>query len=394
MDNITNTNGSSLIQSECTFPYNRTDEQWSIPLRFQWWIEGCGSITIGFTGIALNMTTICIVLGSKLSANFFNWLIIALVIFDSNFLFVGILEGFRTQHGESTVLRHLFVYILHYYRSVILLCSEYMTILLALERYQALTNSVECRCNESTRYNIRRYFALHRCRLTKYVGPVIVLASIFYIPKTMEIQLAYQEICINLTQGRICWDQEVGMEPTKLRFNDKYVSWYLNIANNLITLVIPFASLIFLNFNIFSCLKQHVSNSRLRRESIGVYETLNDVDMQRERKIARRERNMVQQTLMLFAIVTLFLISHTPRIILNLEEWIYAEETKEAEEKNCSWVQYWTLFVKPMSHLLLQVNSMTSAFIYCIFNSLFRETLRIKLKRTTDRLMKIQKCWK
>ena len=164
-----------------------------------------------------------------------------------------------------------------------------------------------------------------------------------------------------------------------------YVMWYLNVSNKSITLVIPFVSLIYLNFNIFWSLKQHVSKLRLRRENIEVYEVLNDVDVEKERKIAKKEKNMIQQTLMLFAIVILFLVSHTPRTILNLEEWIYAEEYENARKKNCYWVQYWTLFLTPISHLLLQVNSMSSAFIYCIFNSLFREAMIVKCERSSSR---------
>ena len=382
-----------VFEKRYSMPYNLTDEQISIALSFEWWVELCGSIPICVTGIVLNLTTIVIVLGSKLSANFFNWLVICLVIFDTNFLLVGILEVCRKQLGESSFLNYLFVYITHFYRSVILLCSEYMTILLALERYQALSNCVECRCNSliRTRYNLKRYFALHKYRLIKYVGPVIVFASIFYIPKLMELTIAYQEICVNSTINSsaniseiICNFMEV-ITPTKLRYNDMYVMWYLNVTNKSITLVVPFVSLIYLNFNIFWSLKQHVSKLRLRRENIEVYEALNDVDVEKERKIAKKEKNMIQQTLMLFAIVILFLISHTPRTILNLEEWIYAEEYENARKTNCYWVQYWTLFLTPISHLLLQVNSMSSAFIYCIFNSLFREAMIVKCERSSSR---------
>ena len=62
------------------------------------------------------------------------------------------------------------------------------------------------------------------------------------------------------------------------------MQWYLNVSNKSITLVVPFVSLIYLNFNIFWSLKQHVSKLRLRRENIEVYEVLNDVDVEKERK--------------------------------------------------------------------------------------------------------------
>ena len=202
--------------------------------------------------------------------------------------------------------------------------------------------------------------------------------------------MTHQFFCLNSTTDSttndsepIC-EYEERVQHTELRTNESYVLWYLNVANKLITMVIPFVSLIFLNFNIFLSLKQHVAKSQQRRQSREEYVILNTVYLERERRIERKERNMVQQTLMLFVIVILFLISHTPRIVLNLEEWIYMKNAEDARKINCTWLQYWTLFLTPLSHLLLQINSITSSFLYCILNSLYKEILRGKLYRGTE----------
>ena len=391
---INNGSGFTQFAKPCELPFNLTEDQLSFHQEYTWWIEVCGSIIVGFVGIGCNVTTIFVVLGSKLSANFFNWLLIFLMIFDTNFLFIGILEALRKHVGGSNVLDQLFVYVLHYYRSVILFCSEYMTILLALERYQAMTNSyLISRCNylNKIRYNLRRYFSLHRCRLAKYVGPIMIFALIFYIPKLFELKIEYHDVCFDSATNSnsnapkpTCEHREIVVH-TQLRIDDSYVLWYLNVTNKLITIVIPIISLIYLNFNIFLSLKHHVTQSRERQESREECETnLNEVDLEKERRIERKERNLFQQTLMLFAIVILFLISHSPRIILNFEEWVYLKNAKEALKNGCVWVQYWTLLLIPVSHLLLQLNCSSSLFVYCLFNTLFRDTIRGRLSRSTD----------
>ena len=345
-------------------------------------MEGVGSVTIGLLGIVFNLTTISVVLGSELAAYFFNWLLVCVATFDNLHLLNGILEAFRNHFGISQ-LNYTFVYFLHYFRSVIMCCLEYMKILLALERYHALSSVDECQRRNSSyeaSWNLNTYFSMYWVRLMKYVSPIILFASIWYVPKFMEVEFVEERICsmaINksstLHSNCFCIHRLV-VHETDFRKNDLYILWYLNVGNVVATVLIPLTSLIYLYFNILIKLKRHLE----------IYSSINGKqnehgEVTEDERSARKQINMVEQTKMLFAVVIFFLISHTPRSILNLEELAAIKNVKMARNEGCAWMQYWTAILVPVSHILLQLNSSITLLIYCFFNSLFRETLKQKL---------------
>ena len=89
---------------------------------------------------------------------------------------------------------------------------------------------------------------------------------------------------------------------------------------------------------------------------------------------------------MLFVIVIFFFLSHVLRIALNIEEFESLYHFKEAEEKGCAWLRYWTILAVPVSNLLLQINSSMNFLIYCICNKTFRKALKAKLSRANQTL--------
>ena len=379
-------NTSESYNPSCVRPDSITDDQMTVYLLILWWLEGFGSIVICTIGIVFNLTTIMVVLGSELAATFFNWLLIFLAIFDNFFLLSGVLEAFRNHIGSSVLHDYVFVIFLFPFRSGILCCSVYTTILLALERYHALAEPVQCHRANSIcvkHHSLKRHFSIHWARLIKYVGPVLILSTLLYIPKTMELKLAEETVChdgINVTEINCFHKHQV--REAELRKNDAYILWYLNVTNALVTVIIPLMFLVYLNSNIFLKLKRHVviQSSIIGRGEGG---ELNETRARAvQEKFDRRERNMIQQTKMLFAIVILFIISHTPRIILNVEELVTLDNKMTAKKEGCVWLQFWTLILIPVSHFLLQINSGINLFIYCFFNTFFREALKSKLKAT------------
>jgi hypothetical protein len=94
-----------------------------------------------------------------------------------------------------------------------------------------------------------------------------------------------------------------------------------------------------------------------------------------QQKMKKREKDMIQQTMILFSVVILFGLFHILRIILNIEEFSSLDDRKMAKENKCQWLQYWTIIASPVSHLLLQINSSINFVIYCYFNKSFRDKL-------------------
>ena len=81
---------------------------------------------------------------------------------------------------------------------------------------------------------------------------------------------------------------------------------------------------------------------------------------------------------MLFAIVVLFILCHALSVILNVEEFVNLGKQKEGIAQGCTGEEFWTLIAIPVASLLIQVNSGTNFFIYCVLSDLFREVLRSK----------------
>ena len=126
------------VSSFCVLPQEITEYQWAFYNDFLWWLEGFGSVLVGCIGIFFNLITILVLLGSELAASFFNWLLVSLAVFDVFILLNGILEAIRNHIGSSNLHVYIFVTFLYPFRSVVMCCSIYTTVTLALERYNAL----------------------------------------------------------------------------------------------------------------------------------------------------------------------------------------------------------------------------------------------------------------
>ena len=82
----------------------------------------------------------------------------------------------------------------------------------------------------------------------KYTIPNLIFSVLFNLPKFFEFDM--QEIMeinseTNMTQTRIKF------HPTKLRLNDNYVFYYVNLSRLLVSGLIPLVSLAVLNFFIY-----------------------------------------------------------------------------------------------------------------------------------------------
>jgi len=92
--------------------------------------------------------------------------------------------------------------------------------------------------------------------------------------------------------------------PADLRMNDDYIFYYNNLAKLIITGIVPFVSLCFFNFKIYSSLRR-------RRSVMG------------PAACAAHQQQLNEdnrQALVLFSIVIIFLVTNTPRILINIDE--------------------------------------------------------------------------
>ena len=348
------------ISFNCTLPRDITENQWNFYYAFVWIVEGVSSVLVGCFGICFNFMTIGVVLSSELSTCFFNWLLVSLCVFDSFFLLCGILEAFRSHLGSTNIHKYIFVVFLYPFRSVVMFCSIYTTMMLALERYNALTKPLanQVSAAQPGRQTLMAHFRIHSLRLLKYIGPIVMASVIFYIPRQFELEIKSENGSYN---------NEYEITVNALRNNNHYNLWYLNISNFLVTIVIPLVTLIYLNANIYIKFKEFLQRQPSMRTA-----SSNDTNY---RITHKRDKDTIQQTKVLFSVAIMFGMFHFLRMILNVEELLTLEIRRMARNKGCEWLQYWTIISAPVSHLLLQINSSINVFIYCYFNKLFRDRL-------------------
>ena len=161
-----------------------------------------------------------------------------------------------------------------------------------------------------------------------------------------------------------------------LRKNSTYVLLYKGFANFIVTGILPLILLAYFNFRIYKGML--IFARRLPSRNLVV--------IQLETNYTHtRIKNERTQSIILFAIVIIFLMCHILRIALNLEDWIYHEARIKEREKGCKYgTRYWALLASPISEILLEMNSSVIFFIYCFFNKSFRNVINTKCLKSPD----------
>ena len=347
-------------------------------------IIGHGSLILGVIGVLANSITIATLTRNKeLSSYFFNWLLTTLTILDSMFLACGAYDAIRNQFLTSKylILDQMHVSFLHPLRSILFLSSIYMMIALSYERYRAVSGTTTYQGNVND--------ILHPWyQLFKYVFPVIVGSIIFYIPKFWEYSIIYTPITdySNLTNNsNISIQYRHHMVFSPIRHDKNYVLWYVTILNTLMTSVVPFVALVYLNIKIYRGLQRIFQRRR----------TLRNRTTNREPQSisyhTRSERNESQTTVLLL-IVCVFLLCHSLRLVLNIAEIVNHENNRRATERQCFGVQYWMLVGAVFSNFLLYANSSANLFVYCIANEHLRGILMESFSCMLEYLKQIF-CW-
>ena len=155
-------------------------------------------LLVGLFGMVFNTVAICILLTKELVGSPFNNLVVALAIIDNTFLltsvFYHVAHAFQLQIKNTLIHKHLFVYLLYPSHSITMCCSTYMIVILALDRY----NSV----SQPSKYNSTIKTTNPIFYVICYTVPVLVFAIMFNIPKYFELEIDEQ---IDWNKNRITW---------------------------------------------------------------------------------------------------------------------------------------------------------------------------------------------
>ena len=332
---------------------------------FFWWIEICGNLPVSLVGVVLNCITLIVLSTPTMRINFFNRLLICLAISDNIYLLCEVSEVFRHRY-HTYVQQHAFINIVYPIRSIFMCSSIYLPLALAMERYNAIKSPMKYR-NRATHDTVKQ--------LMWYVMPVLTFSTIYYIPRFFDLDIKEFLKCdngvttINDTKEYNTTDfaeknctNEYHLIPTKLRVDNHYVLWYINISNILLTYLIPVGILIYINCKIRSSLQKFMA----RRPSM----------TQVQPTSRPHPTNDKMKVFILFAIVFILIICHSLRVVLNIEEFIDLTRFKEQEKRGCNSRKFWKALFVRISQLLIIMNSSINFFIYVYMDKGFQKVLR------------------
>ena len=397
------TNDNSTLPKNFTCgKWNLTEHEIYVQKEHGWWIQGLASIMMGCFGVIVNILLIIVLSSKEFRKVFFNKLIITLTISDILFLVFNVYESLHLYFIETSYcgFAGYLQFISYPCRKITMCFSIYMTVILTFERYSAVTSPIRHR-NRLIGSSWTKPFA-------KYISPVFIVSFLIFgtplfFAFKMEPQshlfdrdnisatVAFNRDNISATSvsSNVVADDKseevdavVDCMTVWWRTDKIYILLYNNLTNFIITGAIPFLFLLGFNIKIYLTIKESLKT----RDQLNIRKSTKFEHKSSEKNKKTEPKSIdILQTLVLFGLVISFFICHVLRVVLNMEEIIYFEETsqiKAMEEKlnvSCTGVQFWTMIAGDISHFLLQVNSSINFFIYGYISSQFKKALKKKL---------------
>ena len=322
---------------------------------------GYGVLILASIGIPANMIVVAaLTRNAEISKHFFNWLLTMLIVIDTFFLACGMFEAIRLICDEPATMTILYVAIIYPICSTLMFASISMTVLLAYERYKAVTTTLY----EGNVNNIPHPW-LH---LMRFVTPVIGVVILYTLPKFWELELDSLTIhgSNNSTQNlhqNISNIAALEIVFSPLRLNRSYVLWYITIGTTLMTNILPLSLLVYFNSKIYFGLKRFSEIRRHLRTDTEVPST-NQPTRQKE-----------PNTTVLLVMICMYLSCNILRLILNISEMISYETQRKSNKIGCFGTHYWMLIATIISTFLVYLNPFANLFAYVIANSELREIL-------------------
>ena len=364
----------SISNNTTTFICEPTENEWGTYSTISWWMDGIASPVIASSGMLLN-TIACVTLISskKIETIFFNRLLVCLAIFDNLFLSIGISEAIRKYVIRSSyIYDYAFIKFIFPFRSMVMFCSMYTTIILAFIRHSAIKNPLNYKARSEE--NARSYMSV-----VNYITPVFLSSILFYSPKFFEFNISHSHEMCQTNYSVQNTSENIQVRPfhdyliteTNLRKNKSYIFWYSNIFNHIVTLVLPLILLVFFNLGIYFELKSFKSRQpSSRRQMQDTKSITNDKGKKQE------EKNRNEQSIIVISLVFMFILCHFIRAVLNIQELVNFEWKFTEITRGCAGVKYWAMVLVPFSEFMLLTNSSANFFIYFLFHNEFRHLIQ------------------
>ena len=331
-----------------------------------WWTNGILLVCVAAIGIFLNATSLYIIQSKKVKETIFNTLAIFLSIIDIllllNIIYTSIAVHLSTTYLSSCacpIYLSFYATIIYPSHRMLMLCSFYMNVLMAYERYNCIANPFEISTRNQLNKNKNRY-----AQVTWHTLPVIVISIIVNIPTVYDLNISKIDSNslkkINEAQtAPNCTSELWKVSRTEFGLNRNYRLWYLNISNLVVFAIIPVFLMGFFNFQVYL-----LSNKRrLLRRNIANNE-------------GKHEQSQCQQKIMLSLLVVLFIICNIPDFLLNAEDIMYFQPYEKHRQAHCDWTDFWVMMVTFVQALVLTIKCSLNFLMYHIYDVEFMKVFR------------------
>ena len=311
-ENATLSASSSVDNDTCLYQIDPDLE--NICCLLQQYLEVEGRLVICLFGLFFNALVIILLLDRRLAKELFNRLLLCLVLIDSVYLFNVAVEIWILWLGRDDDLssdqfyltRVSYFFIVKPVRGITRLSITYLTVTLAVQRYISITKPLDIRMRD------RQINTPTWTRTFKFTLAVLLLSIVYIIPEFFEfsIQRDNMEDIGNSTDSnytvKIVNDGFTNISTkivaSDLRMSETYVLAYHYVGDLIITGLIPLIMLTYFNFYIYQGMRRFMKRRWERRNG--------ERDTEQKAEI----RNQLNQTIILFAIVLIFILSNTLRL--------------------------------------------------------------------------------
>ena len=155
--------------------------------KYYFWMDGIALSSAAILGSLMNFCAIFVILNHKSTHNFFNFLLISLLVFDSTYILTAMLnQSFLKQFNMVNKLSALmYPYFTHPLKHISFSASIFMTIAISYERRLAVETPIQHHVAMRSRKTRRR-------KLFMYISTVVFSSILFNIPTFMEIELEWR----------------------------------------------------------------------------------------------------------------------------------------------------------------------------------------------------------
>ena len=323
-----------------------------------------GAIIILFVacfGLISNTAAIFTIWNIPKRCRLFNHLLICLLSFDSWVLLTAPFFHFGAnyQYFESTFCVWMVPYWSFPCGHMGTFGTILMTLAIAHERYLAI--------KDPQHYNqsIIRGVQEQKKRLLLYFLPVAFLSVILNIPRFFVF-----EVATNTTTTTL--------RLTDMGNNHNYLFYYTFLLNTIPFGILPFCTLIYLNYQTFRSLRKQRKSAQAMIVTTYSKKLQNNIEVERR---AEEER----MAYVMIAMVTAFLVCHSTRIFLNTYDGILGSRGGLDEDRlNKLGTHDAYGYAVDISILMVMVNSAIGPIIYCAISSDFRKQVITHFKQFTS----------